>query len=178
MSAITWMFAALLMFLTIIGIPWARATFNIGLLVIWPFGSKVIPRNIISGDDIGTSYFGFMGNIVWFLLAGWWLFLYHFLWTLLFGVTIIGIPFALQFWKLAKISLSPIGKKIIWIKLSYFNLDKMALKFSTLPRHFLITKLNSLVFLCLKIVSRYFGCIEKSDIVTLRRLEESVICTY
>ena len=113
-SACTWFIAGLIMILTIVGIPWARATFTIGVLVLWPFGSKAVSRETLGEEDLGTSPLGIIGNILWFIFAGWWLFLYHLFWTFVFGITIIGIPFALQYWKLAKISLSPIGKSIVW----------------------------------------------------------------
>lgn len=113
-SALTWMLASVIMFLTIVGIPWARATFNIGVLTLMPFGSTTVSRSQTTGEDLGTGPLGLLGNILWFVFAGWWLFLYHLGWAVLMAVTIIGIPFALQYWKLAKISLSPIGKTIIW----------------------------------------------------------------
>lgn len=111
-SAVSWMFAGVLLFLTIIGIPWARATFSIGVLTLWPFGSKVKRRTRTSSLDLGTGFLGFVGNVIWFVLAGWWLFLYHIACALLFAITIIGIPFALQYFKLARLSLAPIGKEI------------------------------------------------------------------
>lgn len=111
-SATGWFIASLIMLVTIIGIPWARATFNIGLLALWPFGSRIVSREKISGEDIGTGPLGFLGNVIWFIIAGWWLFLYHLGWALLMAITIIGIPFAVQYWKLALISLFPIGKAV------------------------------------------------------------------
>lgn len=102
------------MVISIIGIPWARAAFNIALLNLWPFGSKVVDREHVSGHDIGTGALGMLGNIIWFVLCGWWLALIHLFWAVLLGITIIGIPFALQHLKLAGISLAPIGKSIIF----------------------------------------------------------------
>ncbi|MBX2986584.1 MAG: YccF domain-containing protein [Bdellovibrionaceae bacterium] len=113
-TALLWMLAGVLMFLTIIGIPWARATFNIGVMTLWPFGSRGISRESVSGSDLGTGPLGFLGNIIWFVLAGWWLFLYHLGCALVLAVTIIGIPFAVQYVKLAMISLAPVGKTIVW----------------------------------------------------------------
>jgi uncharacterized membrane protein YccF (DUF307 family) len=107
--AVSWFFSALLMLISVVGIPWARAAFNIGLLTLWPFGSRVRKR---AGPDLGTSPLGFIGNVLWFIFCGWWLCLVHLFWALVFGITIIGIPFALQHLKLARISLSPIGKEI------------------------------------------------------------------
>lgn len=113
-TATSWFLAAFFMMISIIGIPWARAAFNIGLLNLWPFGSKVMSREQITGSDIGTSLFGTMGNILWFLFCGWWLALSHLFWCFVFGITIIGIPIAKQHLKLVKISLAPIGKAIVF----------------------------------------------------------------
>ncbi|MGE3757898.1 MAG: YccF domain-containing protein [Pseudobdellovibrionaceae bacterium] len=117
-AALSWFFSAIIMVLTIVGIPWARAAFNIGVLTLWPFGSKVVDRSRLTGSmDLGTSPLGFIGNILWFVFAGWWLALVHLFWALVFFITIIGIPFALQHVKLARISLMPVGKavKFEWI---------------------------------------------------------------
>ncbi|MBK7892727.1 MAG: YccF domain-containing protein [Bdellovibrionales bacterium] len=113
-AALLWMLAGAVMFLTIVGIPWARATFNIGVMILWPFGSKATSRETTTGSDVGTGPLGLIGNLIWFLFAGWWLFLYHLGWAILCAITIIGIPFAAQYWKLARLSLAPIGKQIVW----------------------------------------------------------------
>lgn len=113
-TALTWFLASLIMCLSIIGIPWARATFNIGVLVLWPFGAKARVRENASVLDVGASPLGVVGNIIWFVFAGWWLFLSHVVCAILAAITIIGIPFALQYWKLAKLSLAPIGKSVQW----------------------------------------------------------------
>jgi uncharacterized membrane protein YccF (DUF307 family) len=64
-------------------------------------------------SDLGTGPLGFIGNIIWLVLAGWWLALGHLLTALLLAVTIIGIPFAWAHLKLAGIALWPIGKMIV-----------------------------------------------------------------
>jgi uncharacterized membrane protein YccF (DUF307 family) len=97
---------------SIVGIPWARASFNIAILNLWPFGSQVVSRPE-KENDLGTGFLGLLGNIVWLVFAGWWLALVHLFWAIVLGVTVIGIPFAIQHWKLAQISLMPIGKKIV-----------------------------------------------------------------
>jgi uncharacterized membrane protein YccF (DUF307 family) len=113
--AIAWFTASIIMVLSIVGIPWARAAFNIALLNLWPFGSKVSERSTGTKDfDIGTGLLGFIGNIIWIVFAGFWLSLLHLFWGILLCITIIGIPFGLQHFKLAKISFMPIGKKIVW----------------------------------------------------------------
>jgi uncharacterized membrane protein YccF (DUF307 family) len=107
--AISWFTASIFMVISIVGIPWARAAFNVALLTLWPFGSSVEFRK---PSDLGTGPMGLLGNIIWFLFAGWWIALVHLFWALVLGITIIGIPFAIQHLKLAGISIAPIGKRI------------------------------------------------------------------
>ena len=113
-TAISWFTSALFMVITIIGIPWARAAFNIGLLNLWPFGSQVVAREKISGHDIGTGALGTIGNILWFVFCGWWLAAMHIIVGLFLCITLIGIPFGLQHFKLARISFAPVGKAILF----------------------------------------------------------------
>jgi uncharacterized membrane protein YccF (DUF307 family) len=109
-----WAIAAVIMAISIIGIPWARAAFNIALYTLLPFGQKAVPRDEYSGrEDAGTGPLGVIGNIVWLVLAGWWLALGHLVTAVLLAVTIIGIPFAWAHVKLAGLALWPIGKVIV-----------------------------------------------------------------
>ena len=109
-----WWLAGVLAFVSIIGIPWGRACFVIGNFTFFPFGKEAIDREELSGErDMGTGSFGIVGNIVWFLLAGWWLALGHVMSAVACFVTIIGIPFGIQHLKLAGIALAPIGKTIV-----------------------------------------------------------------
>src|ERR1700676_2806205 len=109
-----WIVAAVIMAITIIGLPWARAAFNIASYALLPFGCKAVSRTEHRGThDIGTGPFGLLGNIVWLVLAGWWLALGHLLTAILLAVTIVGIPFAWAHLKLAGIALWPIGKIIV-----------------------------------------------------------------
>ena len=112
--AVGWLIAAAIMAITIIGIPWARAAFNIASYTMLPFGRKAVSRaEHLGSHDVGTGPFGLLGNIIWFVLAGWWLALGHLITAILLAVTIIGIPFAWVHFKLAGISLWPIGKMIV-----------------------------------------------------------------
>ena len=112
--ALGWIVAAVIMAITIIGLPWARAAFNIASYALLPFGRKAVSRaEHLGTHDIGTGPFGLLGNIVWLVLAGWWLALGHLLTAILWAVTIIGIPFAWAHLKLAGIALWPIGKEIV-----------------------------------------------------------------
>ncbi|ACI91292.1 conserved hypothetical protein [Afipia carboxidovorans OM5] len=112
--AVGWMIAAVLMAITIIGIPWARAAMTIAGYTLFPFGQRAVSRELAYGrGDIGTGPLGMIGNIVWFILAGWWLALGHLGTALLMAITIIGLPFAWAHLKLAGIALWPIGKTIV-----------------------------------------------------------------
>lgn len=112
--AIGWLVAAVIMAITIIGIPWARAAFNIASYALLPFGRKAVSRaEYLGTEDVGTGPFGTIGNIVWLVLAGWWLALGHVIAAVLLAITIIGIPFAWAHLKLAGIALWPIGKMVV-----------------------------------------------------------------
>ena len=112
--SVAWIVAAIVMAITIIGLPWSRAAFNIALYTLLPFGQKAVPRDQYSGsEDIGTGPLGMLGNIIWLVLAGWWLALGHVITAFLLAITIIGIPFAWAHLKLAGLALWPIGKMIV-----------------------------------------------------------------
>jgi uncharacterized membrane protein YccF (DUF307 family) len=96
------------------GLPWTRAAFNIASYTLLPFGQKAVSRAQYAGSaDVGTGPLGVLGNIVWLVLAGWWLALGHLITAILLAVTIVGIPFAWAHLKLAGIALWPIGKMIV-----------------------------------------------------------------
>jgi uncharacterized membrane protein YccF (DUF307 family) len=112
--AFGWLVASVIMAITIIGLPWARAAFNIAVYALLPFGSRAVSRDEVTGaGDIGTGPLGVIGNIIWLVLAGWWLALGHLLTAVIYAITIIGIPFAWAHLKLAGIALWPIGKVIV-----------------------------------------------------------------
>jgi uncharacterized membrane protein YccF (DUF307 family) len=109
-----WWFVGLIAFVTIVGIPWGRACFTIGTFSFWPFGRVAVPRQHVTGrPDIGTGPLGLIGNIVWFLLAGWWLALGHIFAAVLNFITFIGIPFGIQHIKLAGVALMPVGLTVV-----------------------------------------------------------------
>ena len=109
-----WILAGLIMALTIIGLPWARSCFMIARYSFWPFGYDIISRDQYYGrKDLGTGALGTIGNVIWFVLAGWWLALAHISLAIGLAVSIIGIPFAWAHVKLAIASLFPIGKTVV-----------------------------------------------------------------
>jgi uncharacterized membrane protein YccF (DUF307 family) len=109
-----WVVAAIIMAITIIGLPWARSALTIAAYTLLPFGQRVVARAEYTGrHDAGTGPLGLIGNLIWLVLAGWWLALGHILTAILLAITIIGIPFAWAHVKLAGLALWPIGKMIV-----------------------------------------------------------------
>lgn len=109
-----WWIAGLIFYISIIGIPWGKACFVMGKFAFMPFGKEAVSRKFINNkDDIGTGSMGTIGNVIWFIFAGFWLAIGHLLSALVCFITIIGIPFGVQHLKLAGIAIAPIGKTII-----------------------------------------------------------------
>ncbi len=112
--AAAWVVAGVLMAVTIIGLPWTRAAFNIAAFSFLPFGHRVVSRAELHGrGDIGTGFLGFIGNLIWLLLAGWWLALGHLVTAACLAITIIGLPFGWAHLKLAGVALWPIGRAVV-----------------------------------------------------------------
>ncbi len=104
LGAAGWFIAGLLVCMTVIGIPFGVQCFKIAGLVLWPFGKEVRLGNFGFG--------GLLGNVLWVLLLGWELALMHLGFAVLYSITIIGIPFGLQHFKFAQLSLLPFGARI------------------------------------------------------------------
>jgi uncharacterized membrane protein YccF (DUF307 family) len=104
--AIGYAIAALIMFILIITIPFGIASLRIALYALWPFG-----RTIVRHPKHGVM--STIGNVIWFVLAGWWLAIIHLILALGLALTIIGIPFAWAHLKLAGASLAPVGTEIV-----------------------------------------------------------------
>jgi uncharacterized membrane protein YccF (DUF307 family) len=96
----------IVMCILIITIPFGIAAFRIALFCIWPFG-----RTLIRRDDAGAA--SVIGNVIWFILAGWWLAIGHLVTGVLMCLTIIGIPLGLANFKLIPVSLTPFGREIV-----------------------------------------------------------------
>lgn len=102
-EAIGWFILGIAWSITIIGIPVGLQCFKIGALTLMPFNATVV-----STGGAGS----FLLNIVWFFLGGLVMWASNVFWGLLLSITIIGIPFGRQHFKLAALSLSPFGKQI------------------------------------------------------------------
>jgi uncharacterized membrane protein YccF (DUF307 family) len=104
--AIGYAFAALVCFILIITIPFGIAALRIALFALWPFGKTLVRRT-----DAGAA--SAIGNVIWFVLCGWWLAIGHLVTGVLLCLTIIGIPLGLANFKLIPVSLLPLGREIV-----------------------------------------------------------------
>ncbi len=105
-TSIEYLIASLLMMVTIIGIPFGLQTLKLAILALWPFGSKVVDQ----GNSGGCL--NLIMNVIWLFLGGFCICLTHLFFGLLLCITIIGIPFGRQHFKMAALSLTPFGKSI------------------------------------------------------------------
>jgi uncharacterized membrane protein YccF (DUF307 family) len=103
-AAILWAIAGLLLCVTVIGIPFGVQCFKIAGFVLWPFGKEIELGHFGAG--------GLIFNIIWLILFGWEFAITHLVIGAIFCITIIGIPFGLQHFKLAMLGLIPFGAKI------------------------------------------------------------------
>lgn len=106
-TAVEYFISSILMMITIIGIPFGIQTMKLGILALWPFGSNVTDHGSSSGC------LSIIMNILWIFLGGFWICLTHLFFGLLLCITIIGIPFGKQHFKMAGLALTPFGKNIV-----------------------------------------------------------------
>ena len=113
-SAVAWCVGVLAMAISIVGIPWVPAVLRIAGFSAAPFGLRIVDRTTVTGrTDLGGGPMGCLLNIIWFIFAGWYIALSHLVVGALLCLTLIGIPFGLQHFKLARIALAPVGKSIV-----------------------------------------------------------------
>ena len=106
MVAVEYAISSVAMMLTIIGIPFGLQTLKLAKVALWPFGTEVVDDGWPSGCLAGVM------NVVWWFVGGVPIALTHMLWGLTFCVTVVGIPFGMQHFKLMKLALFPFGTKV------------------------------------------------------------------
>ena len=104
--ALGYVLAGILCCILIVTIPFGIASFRMASYALWPFGRTVV-------DKPTAGAWSVIGNVIWIIVAGWWLALMHIVTGILEAITIIGIPLALANWKMVPISLVPLGKQIV-----------------------------------------------------------------
>ena len=102
-----YIFAGLILCVTIVGIPFGLQAFKLGILALWPFGQK------IEYMDYAPGCLSTVMNVIWFLIGGIWITLTHFFFGILLSITIIGIPWGKQHFKMASLALTPFGRKVV-----------------------------------------------------------------
>lgn len=107
MAALGYLFGGIVLCLTIFGIPWGLQCFKLAHLVLWPFGKKVI------SDSIDAGCLSVLCNIIWLICGGLYAALVHLVMGIFLSITIIGIPWGHQHFKLIEISLLPFGKQFV-----------------------------------------------------------------
>ena len=105
--AVEYFIAGIFMMLTIIGIPFGWQSMKMGLLALWPFGSKIQEKSS------QTGCLNLFMNILWFFVGGIWICLTHIALGIVFCITLVGIPFGMMHFRLARLALSPFGKEIV-----------------------------------------------------------------
>ena len=105
--SIEYLISSMLLMITIVGIPFGLQTLKLAILALWPFGAKIRLKESNSGC-LST----FM-NLIWIFIGGFWISITHVFFGILFAITIIGIPFAKQHFKMAGLALTPFGKEIV-----------------------------------------------------------------
>jgi uncharacterized membrane protein YccF (DUF307 family) len=104
--ALGYVAAGLLLLIPIVTIPFSLASFRIAGFCLWPFGRTLVPAR---GAGVASG----IGNVLWILLAGWWLALGHLITGVALCLTIIGIPFGIANFKLIPVSLVPLGSRVV-----------------------------------------------------------------
>lgn len=108
--AVEYFIGSLALIVTVIGIPFGLQTFKMGYLAIWPFGRT----SIVTERSSGCIYV--LMNVLWLICGGIWIALTHAFIGFLLYITIIGIPFGRQHFKLTEVALNPFGREIVGIK--------------------------------------------------------------
>ncbi|MGL5561233.1 MAG: YccF domain-containing protein [Tannerellaceae bacterium] len=106
-TAVEYFISSILMMITIVGIPFGLQTLKMAGMALWPFGKKVVTT------DSAGGCLSVLMNIIWILVGGIWICLSHLAFGLFLCITIIGIPFGVQHFKLAALALTPFGKTIV-----------------------------------------------------------------
>ena len=104
--ALAYLLAGVLACLLVVTIPFGIASFRLAAFVVWPFGRTTVRT---PGAGVASA----VGNLLWFLVAGWWLAVLHVVAGIGFCLTIIGIPFGVASFKLAAVGLFPLGKQVV-----------------------------------------------------------------
>jgi len=105
--SVEYLISSVLLMVTIVGIPFGLQTLKLSILALWPFGARIRMK------ESGSGCLSTLMNLIWIIIGGFWISLTHVFFGLLFAITIVGIPFARQHFKMAGLALTPFGKEIV-----------------------------------------------------------------
>lgn len=108
MIAVEYIISSLLLMITIIGIPFGLQTIKLAAVALWPFGSTVVPGPASMGGCLNAIM-----DIIWWIVGGIPIALTHLLWGIVFCITIVGLPWGFQHFKLMSLALFPFGKTVV-----------------------------------------------------------------
>lgn len=106
LAALGYFFGGIVLCLSVVGIPWGLQCFKLANMVLWPFGKRVV------SDSNNAGCLSTLCNIVWLIFGGLYTALVHLVMGVILTITIIGIPWGRQHFKLIELSLFPFGKRI------------------------------------------------------------------
>lgn len=104
--ALEYFIAGFLLLITIVGIPFGIQSFKLGVFAIWPFGSHVVEK------ETGSGCLNLVMNIIWIIIGGIPITLTHLFWGIILCITIVGIPFGKQHFKMIPLAFLPFGKEV------------------------------------------------------------------
>jgi uncharacterized membrane protein YccF (DUF307 family) len=107
-AALGYFVGGLVLCITVVGIPFGLQCFKLAGAVLFPFGKQVVNNSSSSG------FLSLFANIIWIVCGGLWTALNHLVWGIILTLTVIGIPFAKQHFKLFELSLMPFGKRVVY----------------------------------------------------------------
>lgn len=105
--AIEYLISSVFLMITIIGIPFGIQTLKLATMAIWPFGQEAVHKST------GSGCLNLLMNVIWFFVGGLWIALTHVLFGIILCITVIGIPFGMQHFKMVGLALSPFGREVI-----------------------------------------------------------------
>lgn len=126
-----WFLGGVVAAITIIGLPLSRSAFEIAKLSAFPFGKEIVHVRELDGKGLtvgtaATGTIGFLVNVVWLLTFGWVLFITHVVAGLIACLFIITIPFGIQSFKLAALSLWPVGRRVVTVEMARVARERTA----------------------------------------------------
>lgn len=125
-TTLGWFLATIVSAVLIVTLPYSRSCWEITKMSFVPFGNDIIHVKYLEPKSATLNTLGSVFNVVWFILFGWWLCIFHIIAGISQCITIIGIPVGLANFKLAGISLFPVGQRVVSKELAQLARQRVA----------------------------------------------------